>query len=407
MFTFTEITDKTLAAKFASKQIYDPQTMCDTANKILSSLPESMLADVTDEASASAAVLKYADSYFMGNNAPAAPASADMTATDGNTTVVAAPTASDNRKASVAAKQLFKSGIARSAGASITAAITTKPAAKDRFKAGDQIKVSCSADFIAKFKEYKEKGAIVPDSEVAGNAAKYEEMTKLIESNGLTPIYINEKSKPTVGGYRISDKAAEKGTVIVKKDKVGFAGLLVRDYATKIREVDGASVLGAYVKKSSSKNNTIGGINDITVKVTGLNKYFEENPEGEAIFTINENGEKKEVTAKSDISVVVYAINNGVVDTKKKKTIRLSGKIAVAPVEQKPDVDQAITFAGISVSAARGSETVPEFSENDKEILAGAMAAIGFDASASTGVAGDLYNIMSKVTVGGNSGNLD
>lgn len=403
MYKFTEVKDKSLCSKLTSKQIYDPASMTETANAILASLPEAVQVDVTDEKSAIDAVLKYADTYF-GSNVPATPSA---TAEEKPAAVEAVPTASDTRKATVAAKQLFKAGVARSNAASIVAAITTKPAPKARFKAGDMIRVSCSDDFVAKFKGYEAAGAIVPDSEVAGNAANYKAMLELIATNGQTPIYINAKSKPTVGGYRIEDKAAEGGSVIVKKDKQGFAGLLVRDYATKIREVEGKTVLGAYVKKSSSKNNTVGGLNSIVVKVTGLNKYFENDADGEAIFTINENGEKREITAKSDISVVVYAMTNGAVDKTKKKTVRLSGKIAVAPIEEKPGIDQAITYAGISVSSARGNETVPAFTEGDKEMLANAMAAIGFNGANSTGVAGDLFNIMEKVTTGGNSSNLD
>lgn len=391
-FTFNKIDDISpdLATKMATKSIFAPDQVLATANKIFESVPAPEKATATDGVSASAVVLKYFDSFApSAANAPA-PTSTEAPAT----TESEAPTAAESKAAAAAAKRMFSDGVARSKAAAISAVLTSKPRPADRFAAGTQITVKVSDKFKTAFAAYGDR--LVPDTECPNNAANYAEMKKLIETGGTTPMYINEKARPTVAGYKISDKAASDGVVYVKKDKFALAGILVRDYATKIQEVAGVSDIGAYISKRTkdSKGRALVGKSSITVKMTGLSKYFADNANGVPIYVIDDKAEKIEVSAKSELSVQVYAEVNGVVDKTKKKTVRLSGRVICAPIAQQPDLDSAITMAGIMVKAPRGEAKTPDFTDSDKEIMATALAALGHGQENDTGIGSDLYTIL-------------
>lgn len=396
-FTFTNASEVTadLATKMASKSIFAPDQVVATANTILESVPAPAKVDATDANSASAVVLKYFDTYApTGSNAPAPTA----TETAPATTESEAPTAAESKAAAAAAKRMFTEGVTRSKGAAITDVLTSKPRPAERFAAGTEITVKVSDKFKATFAGYAD--CLVPDEECKDNAANYEKMKQLIETNGKTPMYINEKARPTIAGYKISDKAAANSVVYVKKDKFALAGILVRDYATKIQEVAGVTDIGAYISKRTkdSKGRALVGKSSITVKMTGLSKYFETHADGTPIYVIDKSAEPVEVAAKSELSVQVYVKDNGVIDKSKKKTVRLSGRVTCQPITQVDGLDAAITMAGITVKAPRGEAKTPDFTDSDKEIMATALAALGHGQEASTGIGNDLYDILTKPT---------
>lgn len=394
-FTFTNISEigQDTLTKFATKNILSPDQVLAAANKILDSVPAPEKASANDAVSACAVVLKYFDTYAPtagATNAPTKTDAAPLVSTDD------VPTAAEAKAAAAAAKHMFSEGVARSKGAAITSVLTTKPRPSVRFAAGTEMEVKVSDKFKSTFAGYKDR--LVPDDEVPNNAANYAKMQELIDTNGKTLMYINESARPTIGGYKISDKAAENQEVYVKKDKLTLAGLLVRDYATKIQEVAGTSEIGAYISRRSkdSKGRALVGKSSITVKMTGLSNYFKENPDGTPIFTIDKNAEAIPVSVKSDISVVVYGEVNGAIDKTKKKTVRLAGKVMAAPVVTAPDLPAGISMAGISVKAPRGEAKTPDFTESDKEIMATALAALGHGQEADTGIGSDLYAILAK-----------
>lgn len=410
-FTFTSADElsRDLTAKLAGNGIFDADAELSAVNKILNSVPAAEKDKATDKDTASAIVLKYFDS-FKPTAANIAPTETEKAVTTTGTSE--APTAAESKAAAAAAKRMFADGIKRSKGAAITAVLTSKPKPSERFAEGSQITVGVSDSFKEAFKNYEKNGQLVPDSEVANNKANYDAMLQLIETKGTTPMYINKDARPTVAGYKIEDKASENGNVYVKKDKFAMAGILVRDYATKIQEVAGVSDIGAYISKRTkdSKGRALVGKSSITVKMTGLNKYFEANPDGEPIYTIDNNAEKENVSAKSEISVKIYPMSadGKTPDKTKKKTIRLSGRIPAAKIVQKPDLDQNAIMAGIQVKAGVGNATTPAFSEADKEILAASLAALGHGQENDTGVGNDLYLILkTPAPVAGSGDNMD
>lgn len=394
-FTFTNISEigQDTLTKFATKNILSPDQVLTAANKILDSVPAPEKASANDAVSACAVVLKYFDTYAPTNgatNAPTKTDSAPLVSTDD------VPTAAEAKAAAAAAKHMFAEGVARSKGAAITDVLTTKPRPSVRFAAGTEMEVKVSDKFKSTFASYKDR--LVPDDEVPNNAANYAKMQELIDTNGKTSMYINEAARPTIGGYKITDKAVENQEVYVKKDKIALAGLLVRDYATKIQESAGVSDIGAYISRRSkdSKGRALVGKSSITVKMTGLSNYFKENPDGSPIFTIDKAAEAVPVSVKSNISVVVYGEVNGAIDKTKKKTVRLAGRVMAAPVVTAPDLPSGIGMAGISVKAPRGEAKTPDFTESDKEIMATALAALGHGQEADTGIGSELYDILTK-----------
>lgn len=407
-FTNTDEVSKELMTKFTEKQVYDADVVVSKANSILETLPEFKKETLTDAASACTAVLEMFDSYFATNSGSAPVTDPTKTVPTATAVTSDAPTAAETKAAAKVAKEKFQAGVTRSKSAAITGVMTSKPSPASRFKAGTKITVKVSADFKTKFNnEYGQN--LVPDSEVAGNAANYEAMKKLVNEGGETAMYINEKARPTIAGYKITDPAADKGEVYVKKDKFALAGLLTRDYATKIQEHAGVSVVGAYISRRTKNNKGVAlvGKDAISVKMTGLGKYFQDAPDGEPIYIENKEA-TEEVSAKSELCIVVYAVENGVVNKKKKKTIRLSGRTTATKIEQNPSMPESAKMAGLRVKASRGDATTPDFSNDDKATMAAALAILGHGQEASVGIGSELHDMLTGgAGTSANEGGID
>ena len=337
-----------LVSKFASKGILGAVERANYANEILNLASAAQKATVVDAASANALALELFDEKI---GAVLADSTAKAPANPGaKTTTAAAPTEDilpgDWNIGQQFAMESYADGVTRSAASELINILTSKPRPADRFKSVEEMRITANEDLVKKFEE-EYKGKLVSDEIAPGNSKAFAQALELVKKAAsgttvTTPIYINEKGRPTEAGYEIADKQADGGVRVIVKDENILTTIIAKDYAGRIPTNPDGSQLGVIIVKSVSNKEGNNGqkqkVEKVAARVRGKNSYYNGgNANGKPVY-LESATETVEVSCRSALS---FKVNNGDRVTKNGtvpvyKTVRLAGKASVAALDIDP-----------------------------------------------------------------------